>query len=469
MKIVLIEPQGKKNLTVYASGTVHIEPFGLEYIGAVLNQAGHSVEIIQQGDLTEHQLVKQIYAYDPEVVGFSCMTYNYNTALRFAKLIKSQNPKSYTVFGGYHATSVPEVVCEEAIDFAVIGEGEYSFLDLVETLSSGGDISKVQGIAYLNNWMGVTRRERIKNLDKLPFPLRNPEAINGFKSTSLHFPSSKIRGPTIQLTYSRGCPYACPYCNSEKLWRRQVIWRSPGNVVKEIAMLKEEFGIKHFFFTDLTFNVDRGKIYALCREIRKQNLGIYWFCQCRADGNLDKTLLETMRDAGCEKIHFGVEACSDVSLQKIERKQSLQEIEHIIKLTSSLGIIVKAYLMIGYPWDDKDSLENISKRVKSLPIDELRITFLTPFPGTPLFEEYKRQGLLLSGNFECYTTDEPIIKNSNNMTPEELVATRKQIAKDFYTSKEYEKRRGEKIAKFPHLRGSFDEFFEFLHSKAVLE
>ena len=104
-----------------------------------MNQAGHSVEIMQQGNLTESQLFGQICTHDPELVGFSCMTYSYNTALHLAKLIKSRNPKIYTVFGGYHATSMPEVVREEAIDFAVIGEGEYSFLDLVETLIGIGE------------------------------------------------------------------------------------------------------------------------------------------------------------------------------------------------------------------------------------------------------------------------------------------------------------------------------------------
>ncbi len=117
--------------------------------------------------------------------------------------------------------------------------------------------------------------------------------------------------------------------------------------------------------------------------------------------------------------------------------------------------------MIGYPWESKESIKYTEYILKDMKIDELRISFVTPFPGTILFEDFVNEDIIIDDDFDRYTTDEPIIKVSG-LSEAELINTREKIFKNFYFSKEYETRKIAKILKFPHLKKSYDEFYNFL-------
>ena len=468
MKIVLVEYNAGHHGSVFTHGGAILEPIGIEYVGALAKSIGHEVKIIQQNEFSNDVLFELIFRENPDIVGFSAIAYNFGYAREVAKRLKVHSSKIVTVFGGYHATSVPQIVEDESIDYVVIGEGEQTFVELIQMIKSNGDPNAVKGIAHFDKTVRITPpRYRIKELDSLPFPLRESQIIKNCRYDGLYLPPLSKQIGVAQILYSRGCSYNCTYCNSSAMWGRKVTWRTPASVVAEIKYLQENFDTNLIFFTDLTFNLKKAKIYKLCEEIKRQKVEVNWFCGCRTR-NIDKEIIENMKSAGCTKIHYGIESLNDSTLYKLNRKNGIETMKEVVNLTSFSGLLVRGYTMIGYPWESQESIKTMLNQLKDFAIDDLRISFFTPFPGTPLYEKFKREGLLLTEDYSKYTTDEPVVK-TKDLTPGNLVELRRDMFRKFYTSKEYEQRRKIKSVKFPYLKQAYDEFNEFLIQKGILE
>lgn len=466
-RILLIDWVGEKwdpgNYTKHSC----LEPYGLECIGSFAQKFGFSVKILQFRYEPLKRIIKIIESENPFLIGLSVKTYNFFNSLDLARAIKEVNKNIYIVFGGDHPSLCPGIVREGYIDFVVHGEGEISFTDLLKAISDGDDVNKINNLAF---WDGekiiITPRNRIKNVDLLPFALRDKDILMNCKQYALSSPAPSQQKSVAQVNFSRGCSFNCSFCASPQLWNRLVTYRSPKNVVEEIAILKEKFGTNLFFFSDLTFNSNISKIRELCEEIIRFDLRINWFCMCKPEG-IDKEIFQLMNEAGCSKIGFGIESLNETSLRKLKPKQRIKitEIQELMNWTNSLGIINRAYLMIGYPWESIKDIENTFEALKKLAVDELKVSFLTPFPGTSIYQEYRH--LLLTNDTSCFTTDEPVIR-VKHIEFQQMISLRRIMVERFYKSKEYEKRVKEKVKKYPNLKQSFDEFFSFLRTRTII-
>ncbi|MEO0127658.1 MAG: radical SAM protein [candidate division WOR-3 bacterium] len=446
-----------------------IEPLAIEYIGAIAKAEGCEVKIIQQQQKSDEEMLQEIINFSPQLVGFSVMTYNYPASLTLARKIKQYNPKILTVFGGYHPSFFPEIVKENAIDFVIIGEGEETFKEFLQSLNSDTNFKKVKGLAFYDGKIHINEpRERIKDLDLLPNPLRDYNILKECRISGLNYPPLSKQNSVAQVLYSRGCPHNCTFCCSPFLYSRKVFFRSPEKVVDEMQEIREKYGTNYFYFADLSFNLNKQRVIALCNEIKKRKINTNWFCMCRVD-NIDQELLRIMKDAGCSRIGFGIDALYEKTLNKVKpgQKITMDKAKMALELTNSMGIIIRTFIIIGYSWETKEDLENTKEILKTLPIDELRIGLLTPLPGSAIYEEFKKEGLILTDDFSKYTTEEYIIKNPD-FTPEAMAEFREKLFREFYQSKECEKRKREKLKKYPHLKQSYDEFFEFLNEKGIL-
>lgn len=467
-RIMLVEP----NEGIWAPGTYlrhsSVEPLGLGYIGAIAKQEGFDVRIIQQRDSSDEEILRSIKDYMPDIIGFSVMTYNFDAAQNLAKRIKDINPGIHIIFGGSHPTALPEIVKDRNIDFVVIGEGEETFRDLIETIRKKGDFSTVNGIAYYNGKLKITKtRARISNLDFTPWPLRTKQILKECRIFGFNNPPLGKQRSVAQVLFSRGCPYDCVFCCSHRLWGNKVTFRSAKDVANEIKCLESEFDTNYVYFADLLFNSSKKRVVELCDQMIKQGVSSKWFCLCSVK-NIDKEIVDAMSKAGCTRIGFGVDSVNNDILRetKPRQKSSLKMAEEALVLSDSVGIINRVFIIIGYPWQNKEDLEATKGILQRLPIDDLRIGILTPLPGSPIYDEYKEKKLITTQDFSKFTTEECVIK-LESMTRDELMEIKERMFREFYESEEFTTRLAKKIKRFPVLTEPYKEHEEFLSARNV--
>jgi len=452
MRIALVDPSGVS--------WKRREPLGIEYLGGLLQENDYKVKIFHPA-LSFKELLISLKECDPDIIGFSVMSCNFGAAVALAAEMKKTNPDIVTVFGGSHATGDPSIVRNDCIDFVIIGEGDYTFLELIRNIQAGDNPKKIAGLAYWDGKVKLTpQRESIKDLNELPFPLRSALFLNDCIDFGLNYPPPSQQRAHACMTYSRGCPYNCSFCISSKMWGRIVRYRSASSVVRELKHLQNKYGTNFVFFVDLTFNAVPQKVYELHEEMKRQKVNVYWKTEGRAEGtNLE--ILHTMANMGCTKLCYGVESFSKDTLRRIRKPQNIDQVITAFRLANSLGILTRASYMVGYPWETEESLRESERNLAEfLPADELRITFITPFPGTLLYEECRKQRIPIEEDLNKYTSEEPVIATS--ISKEALLQWKHHTLKTFYLSKQYEQRRTEKIRRFLHLKQSYEEFFEHL-------
>ena len=471
MKVVLVEP----NNGMWTAGRTirpsSVDPIALGYLGAVAQQEGHKVRIIQERTETPSELVDKIIEEEPDVVGYSTLTYSFPFAKEIAARVK-QKRNVVNVFGGYHvsvARAEEDVARDltQPIDFVVLGEGEETFRYLLRFIKGGDNPEDVKGIAFRKNGhLTITEpRQRITDLDSLPWPLRPKEYMqdNVLAGVTVVPAMSDQKGVSM-MDYSRGCPFSCSYCASPVALGHEVTFRSAKDFVDELEFLHNEFGTNNVYLTDLTFNLNKAKVYELCDELEKRQLGVSLYVMCRPD--VDEQLFIRMKQANISRIAWGVEALTDKNLDALNRNHDLQKTLDSIKLADSVGIATRGYVMMGFEQEGfrnaEDFVDQFSRGVRRLAehgVDDIRLGLITPFPGTQLYRDCKEQGLILTYDFSQYDSEHPVLAHSV-LKPEQQVQIRDRIFNDFYTSPEYQKHIQDKLARHPEMKKAHDEFMQ---------
>lgn len=360
------------------------QPLGIAYIAAVLEKNGHTVSIIDafgedwensyQFDnikkcrgLTFENIKKRIKQLSPDIVGITVpFTAQVSSALQVASEVKSVNNNIIVVFGGPHPTVKPEsCLANPNVDIVVLGEGEYTFLDIVKSIERSADymheLNEVNGIVFMkNNEIVYTKpREFIEDLDKIPFPARHLLPMEKYQKAVKK--GKIIRGAATLFT-SRGCPFHCTFCSIHLTMGRKWRARSPENVVDEIKQLIKLYGIKNIDFEDDNLTLDRKRMEEICNLIIRRNLKFKWRTPngVRAD-TLDETLLRKMKMAGCEELRFAPESgVQRVINQIIGKNLDLVRVEEVIKLCKKVGIRVRCFFVIGLIGETKkDMLDTV--------------------------------------------------------------------------------------------------------------
>jgi radical SAM superfamily enzyme YgiQ (UPF0313 family) len=477
--VVLVDPvklshrEGFERIGVgtYYSGTsIGIrDPLGLEYVAAALEGRGYRCTLLMQGEMSDGRLCAEIVQAEPLAVGFSLWSYNVEHVKGLAAMVKKRMKDVYIIVGGYHPTFQPGIVQDENIDFAVTGEGEGPACDLLDCLSRGGDLKKVKGIAFQSLRSGdiiVNAPADRLEFASLPWPLRSREICNLSKITGLtYFPPSRQRSP-LQVSYSRGCPHRCDFCPSGRFWRQRVSYRDPGDTAREIDWLNREFGTNYVYFSDLTFNCHREKVRQLCRAMIAAGLPgrVKWSAMAKIDP--DGETLQEMKEAGCGRLAFGVEVFGADAARTLKPWQDLASIEQTLQAAANLGIITRCFLLTGFPEETEEDCREMETYLRQLPIDNIRLAFVSPFPGTKLYERYRES---VSGDWSRYTGEYPILPNAG-IPGSRWVEIRKELIRSFYNSPEYIERAIKKVRRFPYLKESFEEFLEtYLLRSGILD
>ncbi|MCF8081470.1 MAG: radical SAM protein [Deltaproteobacteria bacterium] len=378
MKILLVYPHCLE--ARLDAEDVSVPPIGMYYVGALLKAHRFDVEILNWHQVGQDQkgIQNTLIQKRPDVIGFSVLHANRWGAIDIARTAKALDPKVRIVFGGIGPTFLWDhfLTHFEEVDFCVLGEGEYPFLNLVKALSKGDAVAiqAVLGIAYREG--SRVRRtpspDRICDIDALP----NPAQYFTFQ----------------HVTSSRGCPNNCTFCGSPRFWGRRVSFHSPSYFVDQLQLLYER-GIRFFYVSDDTFTLKKERVIQICQEILKRGLAISWAAISRVN-LVDEEILLWMRKAGCTQISYGVESGSEKIRNFLNKGISDHQIREAFHLTQQLGIMARGYFIYGSPGENWDTIEDTLRMIRGIKPLSAIFYILDIFPGTALYRDFvKRTGL----------------------------------------------------------------------------
>jgi len=374
MKILLIYPYWLEKRT--RTEDVTVPPIGIYYIGAVLKENHYDVEILNWCRINEtpEEIERVLEEKKPDVIGFSILQANRWGGIDIARIAKRIDPDVKIVFGGVAATFLWEHFLTHfpEIDFVVIGEGEYTFLNLIKWIQSDEKqpIAHIKGIAFKKDGKAVRTdpAELIHDLDRLPVP-------------SKYF---NYR----HLSLTRGCPGKCTFCGSPKFWGPKIRFHSPEYFVDELERLYKK-GINFFYFSDDTFSVNKKIVVQICKKIIDKKLNVSWVAISRVN-TMSEDIFSWMRKAGCIQISYGVESGSKKIRNFLNKKVSDAEVEKAFAMTVKYGILPRAYFIYGCPGESPETIQETIHLIEKIKPLVIHFFVLSIFPGTALYAEYQK-------------------------------------------------------------------------------
>ena len=372
-------------------------PIGIMSLSAVLKREGHECVMFDQAhpETPNEVIIAQIRKRKPALVGLSFLsTTSYPYAKIMARQIRAADSTVKLAVGGVFASLNSQLVklqCPE-VDFVCRGDGEQLILDLIERLD---DPEEIPGVSWMKDGKLVQNSSRPieRDLDQWPFPDRESLPLDFIESMPLDVPAvlSMERFTTMQT--SRGCPWPCIFCDipvfNEGKWRS----RSAGHVVKEFEHLQEN-GYGAVYFVDDHFLLKPKRIETICEGINEAGVTIQWGCEGRVDSTAQH-LFPVMAKAHCRTIMFGLESGSQKILDRLDKEQTLEEVETAVTNAKKAGIeIVHGFFVVGSPDETVEDLRSTFDFASRLPLDTFGFNRLCVYRGTPLWQEYVRRGLV---------------------------------------------------------------------------
>jgi anaerobic magnesium-protoporphyrin IX monomethyl ester cyclase len=409
MKICLINPIAQKNLweTEIAS---HEPPLGLLYIAAIAERSGHEVMLLERRRIigrkqrTENNLreldeetARRIRRFEPSFVGITAATPLITDAYRASAIVKESNPRIRTMIGGHHPTAEPKRTLDDCtdIDAVCIGEGEFTFLEF----AGGVPLENIKGIAYRRD--GKTsfteKRPFYQDIDKLPFPSRHLLDRGYYFSRQ----ETTIRGGhrlvATSIIASRGCPYRCAFCqnsiNAESSTGQYLRFHSPAYVAAQIEHLIKDYAVEGILFAEDIFSVNKKNVRDICELMIKKGIDrkIKWAANLRVD-SIDKELLTLMKRAGCVQLIYGCESGSQATLDRLRKMTTVEGNFRAVELTKKAGIFCEVNVMMGLPGETEEDFLKTTAFLKKAKPDRVVKGKFYPLPGTPLYEELRKEG-----------------------------------------------------------------------------
>ena len=393
-------------------------PLGLLYVAAVLDKAGYKTEILDAfmadfparkiGDIMEvgmpcEKIKEEIQRSKPDIVGlanpFTCQVDN---TVRVADIIKEIDSSILTIVGGPHGTVVPIEFLGEArnIDIAVIGEGEYTMLNIIRFFEGNKKIDDVQGIAHRRDEKVVLNSPRPfnKNLDDLPYPAYHLVDMEQYLNPKrIEYRSFQNRA--LSMITSRGCPFNCSFCSVHLHMGKTFRAHSVDYVVGHIEHLVNKYQVKTIYFEDDNLTFDIKRFETICDKILEKDIKFQWETPngVRAD-YLTLDLLKKMKKTGCQSVFVGVESGDQYVLDKIIGKNlRLKNVIKFAEKCKKIGLKTGAFYIIGFPGETKETMRNtveFALMLKRKYDVGMHLLFATPSYGTRLYEECRKEGYI---------------------------------------------------------------------------
>jgi len=443
MRVLLVNPPQLNLVTNNIPSVVDEErgynpPLGILYVAAHAREnTPHDIAVVDAvvEELDYPALKARIASERPDVVGVTATTFTLVDAIETVRLVKEISKEITVVLGGPHPYIYPEESINlPGIDFLVIGEGEAVFSGLLNNLHDKDALKKIRGLVFKdgNTVVNTGLPPLVDDLDSLPFPARDLTPYMKYNSLI-----AKSQPVTTMIT-SRGCPYRCLFCDRPHLGKR-FRPRSAKNVVDEMEGCAK-MGIREFLIYDDTFTINKQRVLDICRNIKERGLDIGWDVRARVD-TVNAEMLSAMKDAGCDRIHYGVEAGSPEVLETLRKGITIEQVKRVFKETRDSGISILAYFMIGSPGETRAQIKESLRLARELGPDYLHLSITTPFPETDLYRLGFEKGVLKEDYWREFAGNPrkgfiPAVWEEH-LTREELIDLLHRGYKDFYLRPEY--------------------------------
>lgn len=394
-------------------------PFFLAYAGSLLKENGIEVRLIDALALKmpEEEFLCKVNEFQPDLLVAEVSTVSLENDLKLLKKLPGEI--SIIICGPDVNIRIPEFLKNHKfIDYVLVGEYEWTLLDLVQHLSKDKDLKDVPGLIY-------REREEIKvnsfrpliNLDVLPRPMRDELPMGNYWDLPGNIPY-----PSVQMLASRGCPYRCIFC----LWP-QVMYqgnhyrvRDPIRVADEMEYLVKIMGFKSVYFDDDTWNIGRERILKFCNELKRRNLqNIPWAIMARSD-LMDEELLENLKDSGLWSVKYGVESGVQKLVDNANKNMDLKKSKRMIEFTKQLGIKTHLTFTFGLPGETKETIDRTINYALNLGPDSIQFSIVTPFPGTNYFDTLKEMGNIITKKWSDYDGNYKSVMKLDSLSGQDL-------------------------------------------------
>lgn len=362
-------------------------PLGLLYISAYLRNSGFPNSVF---DSTFSNVAEQrsfLLNDPPEVLAVYVNMMTKVKALALLSWLRKQASLKNTkvILGGPDLTYNVEAYLKHGADFLVLGEGEESCRELIQAIRMKNPwMEDIQGIAFINGLGEIHKgppREKIKNIDVLPLPARDAIPMEKYMKTWKDFHGKS----TISVSTQRGCPYTCKWC-STAVYGQSYRRRSPEAVSRELLHLKEHYNPDALWFVDDVFTVSHKWLKAFRDEVIKQNAIIPFECITRAD-RLNEEVIKVLKESGCFRVWIGAESGSQKVIDAMDRRVKVENVREMIVACKENGLEAGTFIMLGYPGEQEEDIEETIKHLKVSQPDHFTITIAYPIKGTGLYQE----------------------------------------------------------------------------------
>lgn len=434
-------------------------PINIGYLAQVCLDAGYEVDMWDfcVEEFTDEAIAAKIRASKPDILGVSCVTSAIIKGHNVAAIAKSIDEEILTVVGGVHVTALPEETLTEFPDFdlGVLTEAEDSILEICQAVEEKRSVTDIPGTIYRENGEIIRALPRINFPDVNTIPFPNREILPMEWYSKKHTSRGVLRDVwrVAEIDSSRGCPFACTFCNVELTHGRKTRFRTPDNVLREIEQCVKKFGTNFIVFNDSTFTIRKDRVMEIVRGLPK--IGIEGYSVNAHVNTVDEEMLTTLRDTGCFKIMYGVESGSDRVLRAIKKNSTQERIRKAIRLSKKVGIpqVETCFILGADIYETEEDVRLTESLIRELSPDLLGLGIITPFPGTEQYVQMKQLGLFDNVSWEDFQifSETPPPWRTVTFSAEELVTLRNQILKSYIWSPGYIVRKLRKVRSWAEL------------------
>lgn len=405
--------------------TLHL---GLASLAAYARKYHNDLQfIVLDTRVATRQETKKFYNSDFDLIGITVFSPVYSEVNEIFKRIKQRSCKIPVCLGGPYVTTIKqEIFNETPAEFAVYGEGEITFTQLISYLKGEEKIENIEGLIYRDEKNAIITnapRRRINKLDELPIPAYDI------------FPMERY--PLHRLVTGRGCIFSCSWCNSSSIWRDGYFEMSAAKIISEVEFLLSNYGKKILIFGDNTFNVNIERLEDFCDIVLQKRLQFLWSASIRADRITQKTAIK-MKNAGCFNVSVGIESANNFILEKMGKNTTIEKLSDGIKILKNAGIEIMSQYVIGSPYDTLDSIKETIRFAKNSGCDYINFYTVLPFKGTPQWDYVLNNGRMYFEHTHNFHSVKPrIVFDTPEFSYKDRLEAIRLVTKDgFYSNKD---------------------------------